>query len=171
VKVEPCLFLTVLIFTRAYYYSGHRPNPHYRAMILALCAFTFIQPIQAKERDLVAGQVSEANMLIAEAVKMRMAADFGQDPSLETVLTSVFLFAFQYGRAQHNAAWFRLQEAVAPEKMLRLHGPRSYDVITDLEGGMRLRTYWLLCITERYCIFVYTDSCLLTNMQPLERMP
>jgi hypothetical protein len=51
-------------------------------------------------------------MLMEESVKMRVTADFGENPSIEMILTSFFLFACLFGNEQHKAAHHKLREAV-----------------------------------------------------------
>jgi len=84
---------------------------------------------------------------------MRNDPDFGDDPSLELTLASFFLFACLYGTQKNNAAWFRLQEAVTLGTMLGLGDPSSYTNLKQEEVERRLRTFWVLSVTERYSPF------------------
>ena len=58
---------------------------------------------------------------------MRMTFDFGENPSLHTVLTSFFLFACLFGSGLHKAAHHRLREAVDLANSLSMHMPQAYD--------------------------------------------
>lgn len=80
---------------------------------------------------------------------MRGGLFFGQHPSLEATCTSFFYFASLFALGEHNAAWFRLREAVTLGHLAKLHEPSSYEGLDKDEQERRLRTYWLLAITER----------------------
>ncbi len=71
----------------------HHLDPQYGAMLLSLCAFAMTQPVQIHERASTPSRSVQARMLMDECVKMRVAADFGENPSIEMILTSFFLSA------------------------------------------------------------------------------
>lgn len=87
--------------------------------------------------------------MMHEATKMRSCSDFGENPTIEAVLTSFFLFGCLFGSNQHNAAWLRLREALDLAATLGLNDPNSYLDLSSEEKGQRLRTYLVLSITER----------------------
>lgn len=128
----------------------HRHNPQFGSMLLSLCAFSLTQPIDISERPTSSSRASQARLMMNEATKMRSCSDFGENPTLEAVLTSFFLFGCLFGSNQHNAAWLRLREAVDLALSLRLNDPESYQNMSSEENGQRLRTYLVLSITERY---------------------
>lgn len=131
------------------YTLHHRQDTHFASMILSLCAFALTQPLLVEERSLKSTRNAQAKLMMKEAVKMQDCADFGENPTLEATLCSFFLFATLFGANQHNAAWLRLREAVTLGDLLRLHDPHSYEGLNPEEKACRLRTYWILCITER----------------------
>ncbi|KAH8691542.1 hypothetical protein BGW36DRAFT_363872 [Talaromyces proteolyticus] len=148
------LYATAPIFKRSYLHQrmiaqDHRSCPQFGAMLLALGAFMLIQPILIDERSSIAYRESQALHLMGEAAKLRCIPNFGQDPSLEAVLTSYFLFGCHFGLGQDNAAWFRLKEAVTLGDMMGLQDPIAYSGLSEEEKRQRLRTYWILSVTER----------------------
>ncbi|MCJ1271516.1 hypothetical protein MMC22_011418 [Lobaria immixta] len=108
---------TVPVLDRSSLYKNiltqeHRRNPNFGALLLALCAFALTQPVQIDERSSYPTRTLQAKSYLNEAVKMRSCSDFGENPTLEAILTSFFLFACLFGSNQHNAAWHRLREAI-----------------------------------------------------------
>lgn len=127
----------------------HHQDKQYGAMLLSLCAFAMSQPIQIHERASAPSRAVQADMLMEECVKMRVAADFGEDPSIEMVLTSFFLFACLFQNTKHNAARLRLREAVDLAQTLGLHLPTSYEGLGAEKREQWLRSYLVLSVTER----------------------
>lgn len=127
----------------------HRQNSQFGAMILSLCAFSLTQPIDISERSTSSSRAEQARMMMNEATKMRSSSDFGENPSLDAVLTSFFLFGCLFGSNQHNAARLRLREAVDLAATLGLNDPNTYAELSGEEKGQRLRTYLVLSVTER----------------------
>ena len=145
---------TIPILNRTNIYSDmllrkHRMDPQYGAMLLSLCAFAMTQPVQIHERASMPSRSVQARMLMQECVKMRVAADFGEDPTMEMILTSFFLFACLFGSNQHKAARHRLREAVDLAYSLGLHLPDSYLRLAAEAKEQWLRTYLVLSVTER----------------------
>ena len=127
----------------------HHQDSQYGAMLLSLCAFAMSQPIQIHERASTPSRAVQANMLMEECVKMRVAADFGEEPCIEMVLTSFFLFACLFQNAKHKAARLRLREAVDLAQTLGLHLPVSYEGLGAEKREQWLRSYLVLSVTER----------------------
>lgn len=145
---------TIPILSRTNIYSDmllrkHRTDPHYGAMLLGLCAFAMTQPVQIHERASMPSRSVQARMLMEECVRMRVSADFGEVPTIETALASFFLFACLFGDSKHNAARHRLREAVDLAYSLRLHLPESYVSLEPEVKEQWLRTYLVLSVTER----------------------
>lgn len=142
------------VFSRGYVFQRiarmeHRTNPQFGAMVLSMCAFALVQPVESDDPGLIEHRMDQANSLMTEAVSMRNTYDFGEHPTLEASLASFFLFACLFGKQQHNAAWFRLQEAVLLAELLGLHRASTYQNLSPKEREMYLRTYWVLSVTER----------------------
>ncbi|GMF76047.1 unnamed protein product [Aspergillus oryzae] len=126
----------------------HRKNPQFGSMLLSLCAFSLTQPIEIDERPTSQSRAGQARLMMTEATRMRSCSDFGENPTIEAVLTSFFLFGCLFGSNQHNAAWLRLREALDLAATLGLNDPNSYRDLPGDEKGQRLRTYLVLSITE-----------------------
>lgn len=144
---------TVPVLSRASLFTRmmsqeHRKNPQFGAMTLSLCAFSLTQPIEINERP-TASRATQARLMMHEATKMRSCSDFGENPTIEAVLTSFFLFGCLFGSNQHNAAWLRMREALDLASTLGLNDPNSYRDLPGEEKGQHLRTYLVLSITER----------------------
>lgn len=146
---------TVPVLSRTVIYQEmllrtHHHDPHFGAMLLALCAFAMTQPVQIHEVASTPSRSVQARMLLEESIKMRMTVDFGENPSVYMILTSFFIFACLFGNDKHKAAHHRLREAVDLANSLSMHMPQAYDSL-DLETREQwLRTYLVLSVTERY---------------------
>jgi len=145
---------TVPILNRTALYQDmllckHRVDRQYGSMLLALCAWAMTQPVQIQERSAVPSRAVQARMMMEEAVKMRVSADFGENPTVEAIMTSFFLFASLFGNSQHKAAWHRLREAVDMAYTLGLHRQDCYHGLTAEQREQWLRTYLVLSVTER----------------------
>ncbi|KKY14439.1 putative c6 transcription [Diplodia seriata] len=127
----------------------HRTNPDFGAMLLALSAFSLIQPVRISEWSSASSRENMVNFMLTESVKMRASVDFGENPSLDAILTSVFLFACLFQKNQHNAAWFRLKEAVELGSVFGLGRSDCYASCEPEQKQQRLRIYYLLAVTER----------------------
>lgn len=127
----------------------HHTDQQFGAMLLSLCAFAMTQPVQIHERASAPSRTAQARMLMEECVKLRVAADFGEEPSIEMVLASFFLFACLFGSSQHKAARLRLREAVDLAYSLGVHLPQSYNGLDAETRAQWLRTYLVLSVTER----------------------
>lgn len=127
----------------------HHTDRQFGAMLLALCAFAMTQPVQIHEVASTPSRAAQARILLTESVKMRMAVDFGENPSIHMVLASFFIFACLFGSGQHNAARHRLREAVDLANALGLHLPHAYDGLDTDTREQWLRTYLVLSVTER----------------------
>ncbi|KAK9319361.1 transcription factor C6 AmyR like protein [Lipomyces orientalis] len=127
----------------------HRTDSQYGAMIFGLCAFAMYQPIQIHEHASTPSRWVQAGMLMEECVKMRLTAEFGEHPSIEMVLTSLFLFSCLFNSNKQRAAALRLREAVDLAQNLGLHLPESYPELDAETREQWLRTYLSLSVTER----------------------
>lgn len=127
----------------------HRTDKQYGSMLLAMCAFAMTQPVQIEESASVPSRAVQAKMMMEAAVKIRVTADFGEDPTIETILTSFFLFACLFGNSQHKAAWHKLREAVDMGRSLGLANPAAYEALPSEKSMQWLRTYLVLSVTER----------------------
>lgn len=146
---------TVPVLSRTVIYQEmllrtHHHDPHFGAMLLALCAFAMTQPVQIHEVASSPSRSVQARMLLEESIKMRMTVDFGENPSVYMILTSFFIFACLFGNDKHKAAHHRLREAVDLANSLSMHMPQAYDSLDVETREQWLRTYLVLSVTERY---------------------
>ncbi|THX15130.1 hypothetical protein D6D13_02389 [Aureobasidium pullulans] len=145
---------TVPVLSRTMIYQEmllrtHHCDPQFGAMLLALCAFAMTQPVQIHEVASTPSRSVQARMLLEESLKMRMAVDFGESPTVYMILTSFFIFACLFGSGQHRAANHRLREAVDLANSLAMHLPQAYDSLDPQTRDQWLRTYLVLSVTER----------------------
>jgi hypothetical protein len=154
---------TVPVLSRTMIYQEmllrtHHHDPHFGAMLLALCAFAMTQPVQIHEIASTPSRSVQARMLLEESIKMRMTVDFGEHPSVYMILTSFFIFACLFGNDQHKAAHHRLREAVDLANSLSMHMPQAYDSLDVETREQWLRTYLVLSVTERYVGHIFNHS-------------
>lgn len=143
------------IFTRSWILDRidkdeHRSQPSLAAMLLALSSLAKIQPVKAADRISRSQRNEQAKSLLEQSVKLRANAFLGRTHSLDEVLASFYSFATLFGMQEHDAATFRLREAITLAQLMKLNVHESYMFLDHGEQERRLRTYWLLCITERY---------------------
>ncbi|KAJ6195293.1 hypothetical protein J3E72DRAFT_402056 [Bipolaris maydis] len=98
------LHASMPFFERSYLVDNiHAQRPLYdqsfNALIHAVSALTVFQMMQkGSENTSSAVDIDKAEWLLAEAVRLHSHADFGENPVLEHVLTSVFLFGCQFSK-------------------------------------------------------------------------
>jgi hypothetical protein len=148
-----CLHASMPFFMRSYLVNGmterrHHSSRAFNALLHAICALTLLQPVQG-DQSLRQDRAQRAEQLLATATNLHAHADFGQDPALEDVMTSVFLFGCHFCRNTHNAAKVRLREAVTLADVMGLYDPASYELVSIEEKDCRVRTVVLLTVIER----------------------
>ncbi|PWN41001.1 hypothetical protein IE81DRAFT_367813 [Ceraceosorus guamensis] len=156
------------VFSRAWLYGRldadhHRTDPQFGSMLLSMSALVAIQAQDTTDRASARNRRKKAVALLEQSSQMRGGLMFGKEPSLETTCTSFFFFASLFALNEHNAAWFRLREAVTLGHLAKLHEPSSYEGLPRDEQERRLRTYWLLAITERAYAIQYNHPITLTG--------
>ena len=126
------------------------------SLVTAFCAFMLIQPgIVSKT-----GQVMEepansttnpkmGNILMEESTRMRKGYDYIENPTINTTITSFFLFGCCFGLNKHNKAWLHLREATALAQILGMQDENTYMFDNVVETSRRRRLFWLLFVTER----------------------
>ena len=123
----------------------------FNALIHAISALTVFQMVQKDTGNPRSSDgIDKAESLLAEAVRLHSHVDFGEDPVLEHVLTSVFLFGCQFSKGNHHAARFRLREAVTLAETMGLDDPQTYESVSRDEKDRRLRTFLCLTVIHRY---------------------
>ncbi|KAF7131443.1 hypothetical protein CNMCM5793_004668 [Aspergillus hiratsukae] len=131
-----------------------RLSPRRYAFLASLCAATHIQlkfdgamdpsAFNAEGQYMMSGEE-----LLAEAVRARKECDPVDDVSIETLLTSFFLFACYGNLDKQEQAWFYLCQATSVVFTLGLHREATYSEFNPEEAEEKRRVFWLLFITER----------------------
>ncbi|KAF5673715.1 transcription activator amyR [Fusarium circinatum] len=141
-------------FTRSYLHQNiarqrHLQDRSFGSLVQAICSLVLLQPVQSQEKHSWPNRDARADAHLALAVNLHSQSDLGQSPTLEIIMTSVFLFACQFCKGNFDAARFRLREAAALAEVMNLDKPESYGRIGDTEKQRRLRTLISLTIIER----------------------
>ncbi|WKT53533.1 hypothetical protein QSH57_004095 [Fusarium oxysporum f. sp. vasinfectum] len=141
-------------FTRSFLLQNIASQRHvhdrsFGSLVQAICSLVLLQPVQSQEKRPWPNREARADAHLALAVNLHSQADLGQSPTLETIMTSVFLFACQFCKGNYDAARFRLREAAVLAEVMNLDKPESYGQIGDTEKQRRLRTLISLTIIER----------------------
>lgn len=125
-------------------------DPVSNALAAALCAATLAQlrlgltPTPCP-RDLSA----TAEDFAKECLRIRLEHYYHQEPSLEALVTSLFLHMYYANRDQVTPATISLREAITYADLMHLcHTPPSDSVHTK-QWQLELRCYWVLFVTER----------------------
>lgn len=142
--------------------DSHQPERLSRsryAFLASLCAATHIQlkldgdtpvPDPARLQGLGDGHsLVSGEKLLAEAVRARRECDIVEEATIESLLTSFFLFASYGNLDKQNHAWYYLCEATSMIFTLGLHRESSYADFSVEEAEERRRIFWLLFVTER----------------------
>lgn len=139
-----------------------RLSPSRYAFLASLCAATHIQlkldganPIPDTVRLQSIGDghsLVSGDKLLSEAVRARQECDPVEDISIETLLTSFFLFASYGNMDKQSHAWFYLCQATSMAFTLGLHRESTYAEFSPEEAEERRRVFWLLFITERWVL-------------------
>lgn len=142
------------IFTRSWILDRidkdeHRTQSSLAGMLLALSSLAKIQSVKVADRISRSQRNEQAKALLEQSVQRRSNALLGRVHSLDEVLASFYSFATLFGMQEHDAATFRLREAITLALLMKLNVHESYMFLDHGEQERRLRTYWLLCITER----------------------
>lgn len=125
-------------------------------LIGSLCAFMMIQPGMSPPELSVADtattpftQCPSGAILLEEVQRVRQGYDYIENPSVESVITSFFLFAGHFGLDKHNTAWSSLREATTIALILNMQDESAYLEGDFMENCRKRRLYWLIFSTER----------------------
>lgn len=133
-------------------------SPKRYALLLSVCAATNVQlKLSAMHMlsDLPDDTVSELytlytqDYLLNEAVKSRNQINIAEEPDIDALLTSTFLFSCYANLERNNEAWFYLSQAVSFVISLQLHDEASYASYGIAEAEIRSRIFWMVFILER----------------------
>lgn len=128
------------------------------AFMASLCAATHIQlkldganpsadpnPLQTIDGH----SVMSGEELLAEAVRARAECDIVEEQSVESLLTSFFLFASYGNLDKQKQAWFYLCQSMSMAFTLGLHRESTYAELNIHDAEEKRRVFWLLFVTER----------------------
>ena len=87
--------------------------------------------------------------LLQEALRVRNAVNYNENPTIWSIITSFFLFGSFFCLENPHTAWFHVREATTLAHVLRLHEEDHYRTPDIIENTRRRRLYWLLFVTER----------------------
>ncbi|PVH84729.1 hypothetical protein DL98DRAFT_397681, partial [Cadophora sp. DSE1049] len=124
-------------------------------LLTSLCAFMMIQPGMGIPGDplgldsLPGANLVSGNLLMEETLRVRKSYDHLETPTLNSLVTSFFLFGCYFGLDLHNKAWFHLREATTLSHILNMQKEDTYVQFDVVESSRRRRLYWLLFVTER----------------------
>ena len=128
------------------------------AFFCALSAATIVQlnaSVQLPPSDPLPGRPSAgAENFAEECLRARQHHDCVQRPTVLSVMTSFFLFAYYGNDEGENSerAWLYLQEAITFAEILGLDDERALEKVKPEEAQWGRRLFWLLFVTERYHI-------------------
>ncbi|KAL7266087.1 hypothetical protein RUND412_011381 [Rhizina undulata] len=134
------------------YLVTFQTNPETYSLLASLCAITIIQLCSipgntTHPRNHLLAPLSRT--LISETLRARKYFDYIETPTVDTTLTSFFLFCCYGNLERHQHAWYYLREAISFMQALGIDNEKSYEDLDPVEGRRRRRVFWLLFISER----------------------
>lgn len=144
-------------------------------LLTSLCAFMMIQPGMTIPGDpmglesMPGANLVSGNVLLEETLRVRKGYDHLETPTMNSLVTSFFLFGCYFGLDLHNKAWFHLREATTLVHILGLQKEETYQQFDAAESSRRRRLYWLLFVTERYDRQLFRPTTIYSHST--ERMP
>jgi hypothetical protein len=129
----------------------YRSDRNFGLMVLAMCTSTLLQP-QQPNRSLLSGDVLTSSNFLEETLALRRCKDIDENPTLDSLLTDIYLFICFDILGQKNAAWMKLQEAITASEILELANSDVLYVSDSKEWEKRNRLYLCLVIAERYAM-------------------
>ncbi|KAJ5757534.1 uncharacterized protein N7511_006228, partial [Penicillium nucicola] len=129
-------------------------DPSSHALAAALCAATLAQTrLWLTQDPCPEGLAVTAHEFAKECLRVRLEHSHNQAPSLEALVTSVFLHMYYANQDQVTPATISLREAITYADLMHLCRHASPDATQSKQWQLELRCYWVLFITERtFCI-------------------
>lgn len=125
-------------------------DPTTYALAAALCAATLAQirlwltPAPSPDDLSVT-----AEDFAKECLRIRMENYYHQEPSLQALVTSIFLHMYYANRDQITPATISLREAITYADLMHLCDTPPSDSTQSKQWQTELRCYWILFVTER----------------------
>lgn len=124
--------------------------------LCGLCAYVLFQPgmmLQPGVQGPVeSGQLSASglgHLLLDEAIRVRKACEFFENPTTVTIYASFFIFCSYFCLDRQNAAWCYLREALTLAHVMGLHDEETYKTDDYITSSRKRRMFWVLFISER----------------------
>lgn len=150
---------------------GHSAEAY--CLITAFCAFLLIQTGIVLEATQDVGEHASflpnsrlGTLLMEDSTRLRKGYDYIENPTVNTVITSFFLFGCYSGLNKHNSAWVHLREATALAQILGMQDENTYFFDNVVETSRKRRLFWLLFVTERQVGICNIYSAFLSGFQP-----
>lgn len=139
-------------------------TPQRYAFITALCAATHVQlQLDAMIDPSSSSAYYDSSLalsgieILTEATNARNECNnICEQVTLESLLTSFFLFAAYGNLDRQDQAWFYLSQATSMALTLGLHREATYSAFGEEEAEERRRVFWLLFVTERWVLWNIT---------------
>lgn len=142
-------------------------------LICSLSAFMLIQPgVELRSVSTVAGSTKSikdtglGTALLDEALRIRKSYEYVEDPTINTIITSFFIFGCCFGLNKHNTGWLHLREATALAQLVGMQEEQRYMTSESKESCRERRLFWLLFVTERQVSSHYPKTNRMKIFQP-----
>lgn len=127
-----------------------KSDPTSHALAAALCAATLAQiRLWLAPTPLPEDLSVTAEDFVKECLRIRLEHHYYQEPSLNALITSVFLHMYYANRDQITPATISLREAITYADLLHICHNSSSDPVNSEQSQLELRCYWILFVTER----------------------
>lgn len=130
--------------------------PSRYALIMSLCAITVqlnLDSVEGRDDDLGVDIPPDpkltAEMLLGSAENACRQLHLAEDISVDTVVTSYFLFTIYASLEKFQQAWFYLNQSITLATSLGLDRDASYLNLSDSDREIGRRVFWILFVTER----------------------
>ncbi|OGE58424.1 hypothetical protein PENARI_c001G04083 [Penicillium arizonense] len=129
-------------------------DPSSHALAAALCAATLAQTrLQLTQDPCPEGLAVTVHEFAKECLRVRLEHSYNQAPSLQALVTSIFLHMYYANQDQVTPATISLREAITYADLMHLCRHVPPDATQSKQWQLELRCYWILFITERtFCI-------------------
>ncbi|KAK9373647.1 uncharacterized protein V1513DRAFT_381910 [Lipomyces chichibuensis] len=128
-------------------------NLDFGALVLSICAFVLLQPgfkcdNVRLDKTTLRERTRLAQTLMDDAIAMRnMDPSFVERPTVDSILTSFFLFACYFNLQLPHSAWLRLREAVTLSEIMEAQSVGDETTSVE-EREKRANLYRILAVTE-----------------------
>lgn len=125
-------------------------------LITALCAFVIIQPnMVLPERPQSEGRATpgygayRATLFLDESLRVRKGINYPESPTVNSIITSYFIFKVYLLLDKSNMAWYHLREATTLALIMGMNEEETYRTGDSAANARKCRLFWLLFVNER----------------------